>query len=115
MKVFDFLCRKCKTIHEEWVDNAARYGDAGEACPMCDGVTEAVPVPPKPKVATAAPSFDRVARGAEPERPGPGTFDTRAIADRKIGEPQWKEQRSKMWRDRERAAALGHRDKIRVR
>jgi hypothetical protein len=112
MKVFDFLCEDCRTLHEEWVENSARYGDAGGPCPMCDGATEAVPVPPKARVATAAPSFER---GSGPERPGPGTFDTRAIADRKIGEPQWKEQRSKMWRDRERAQALGHRDKIRVR
>jgi hypothetical protein len=112
MKVFDFLCRKCQTVHEEWVDSDARYGERGDPCPMCGGATAAIPVPPKPKVATAAARFDR---GSGPERPGPGTFDTRAIADRKMGEPQWKEQRSKMWRDRERAAALGHRDKIRVR
>ncbi len=112
MKVFDFLCRSCSTLHEELVDNGARYGDRGEACPMCGGATRAVPVPPKPKVVTAAPTFER---GSSSERPGPAAFDTRAIADRKVGAPEWREQRSKMWRDRQRAQDLGHRDKLTVR
>jgi hypothetical protein len=42
VKVFAFLCADCSTLHEEWVDNAARYGDAGETCPMCDGGTEVI-------------------------------------------------------------------------
>ncbi len=112
MKVFDFLCRSCHTLHEELVSNDALYGDRGEACPMCGGQTRAVPVPPKPRIATAAPSFER---GSGKERPGPATFDTRAIADRKIGEPQWREQRSAMWRDRARAEHFGHRDKRTIR
>lgn len=109
MKVFDFLCRSCRTLSEQWVDSGARFGDAGEPCPMCDGATEAVPVPPKPKVATAAVSFDR---GSGSERPGPATMDTRDIADGRGN--RFREKREAMWRDRDRAA-LGHRDKIRVR
>lgn len=112
MKVFDFACRDCHTLHEELVDNDTRYGDRGEACPMCGGRTRAVPVPPKARVATAAPSFER---GSGKERPGPGTYDTRAIAERKQSESEWRAGRNKMWRDRQRARDLGHRDKMTMR
>jgi rRNA maturation protein Nop10 len=112
VKVFDFLCRDCSTLHEEFVDSDARYDDRGEACPMCGGETRAVPVPPKVAVATAMPGFER---GKSSERPGPAAFDTKPLADGRQNITQWKKARSKMWRDRQRAKDLGHRDKLTFR
>ncbi len=111
MKVFDFLCADCDTVHEEMVENDALFGDAGGVCPMCGGATEAIPVPPKPVIATAMPGFER---GKSDPKPGPAALDTKALADGRKNVSQWRKERSKMWQDRQRAKDLGHRDKRRV-
>lgn len=113
MKVFDYLCHACWTLHEEMVSADAKFGDAGaEACPMCGGETFAVPVAPLPQVATAMPGFDR---GKSDEKPGPAAMDTRALAHRDKSPSQWRKERRAMWRDRDRAKELGHRDKKTIR
>lgn len=111
MKVFDFLCRECKTIHEEMVFSDARYGDKGEPCPMCGGETRAIPVAPKPQVATAMPGFER---GKSDPPPGPAAMNTKPLAEGKMNISQFRKARRQMWRDRDRAKDLGHRDKRRV-
>lgn len=112
MKVFDFLCSACQTVHEEMVFSDARYGEKGEPCPMCGGETRAIPVAPKVAVVDVMPGFER---GKSDPRPGPAAFDTRPLADCRQNISQWRKARSKMWRDRQRAKDLGHRDKVRVR
>lgn len=112
MKVFDFRCSDCWTVHEELVGNEVRYGDAGEACPLCDGETRAIPVAPKPVVATAMPGFER---GKSDPKPGPAAMDTKPLTDGRKNYIQWKKERAAMWRDRRRAKDLGHRDKLTIR
>lgn len=113
MKVFDFLCHACWTLHEELVSADARYGDASaEPCPMCAGQTFAVPVAPHPVVATAMPGFDR---GKSDPPPGPAAMNTKPLREGTKNYTQWKKERSAMWRDRDRAKDLGHRDKKTIR
>jgi hypothetical protein len=42
-------------------------------------------------------------RGKPEERPGPGTVDTRAIADGEVSVSEWRSKRQALWRDRARS------------
>lgn len=89
----EYACRRCGERIESLEPRSAIPPTLPHA--TCGGVAERAISAPKVRTVWAEP----VSRAKSDERPGPATFDTRAIAD---GMPvaEWRKRRKKLWRDR---------------